>query len=280
MHDARITHFAILITPIWVVVVVSPRGFVVLIGEIICLLCECRWLTTASRCTKGDEWEAFVFSPLLLGCQEIAHRRVGDTFTNLTFYINVWGITPCHLCSECPSILHKSARVGGTSSTFVVAVGTCETHFPTLCIVGSRLEIIGSQTNRTKGKIVGFNTLNYLFVTGSIVETTHSREVELSTLGGVEGDTLDIVLLINLLVSTTTIACVGPSVGDGRVEHILACTGCRCHGLALTFVVVEIHLWEVENNFFAEFRHNVVLQSNISQIVDLVLQELYEDNIR
>ena len=79
---------------------------VVLIGEVICLLCECSGLSTASRCTKGDERKAHIFAPLLLCSEEVSYGTIADAFANLTFDIDVWRVAPCYLRSECPSVLH------------------------------------------------------------------------------------------------------------------------------------------------------------------------------
>ena len=95
LDDARVTHLAVLVAPIGVVVDASR--------QVIHLLRHGSVLTALGRSTEGDQFET-AFRPLFLSRNEVTERVVFDTFTDDTFVVDVRREAVRQLGDDRPSV--------------------------------------------------------------------------------------------------------------------------------------------------------------------------------
>ena len=195
-HDTRVANLAVLVAPIGVVV---DRT-----GQVVHLLRYGCVLSTLCRSTEGDEFEAGIV-PYFLSREEITQRVVLDTFTDDTLLVNVRREAVSQLGNHGPSVSHHAAGVRCVHTGFVVTVGTCCTHFPTLCVAAGTHQVVGRLTQTAESEVGRLHRVEYLFVAAGIVQTTHSRVVEITALLRVEVQTLDVIALYVRCVAAITV---------------------------------------------------------------------------
>ena len=265
LHDTAVTNLTVLVAPIRVVVVRS--------GQVINLLGNRCVLATLGRSTKGDQFQTGVV-PDLLCRQEVTQRIVLDTFADDTLVVHIRGETIGQLCGNSPAACHHATRISSVHTRFVVTVGTCCTYFPALCIAAGSHQVVGRLTKSTEGEVGSLHRVQHLFVTACVIQTTHSRVVELTALLRTEVQTLDVVVLTIRLITTVAITRCGPGKGGVGVEYIGRCGGCRSLRLRTTFVIRHLFFRQVQQDLILCLGDDVRLQKNVVQLIHLIRFEI------
>ena len=205
-HHARVAHLAVLVAPIGIVV---DRAC-----QVVYLLRNRSRLTALGGRTEGYERQTIAVVPFLLGSKEITAGVVLNTLANDVLLVNIRREAECHLSYKCPSVSQYARSIRRIHTCFVVTVGTRDTYFPSLCKARSLHQVVRGVTQTAKAEVGCLHRIDHLFVAACIVQTTHRREVKLTSLGTIEVDAVDVVLFGSLLVAAVAITRCGPSKGS------------------------------------------------------------------
>ena len=186
-HHARIAFFAVLVTPVWVVVV--------RVGQPIGLFCRSRLLRAFGRRAVGHERKRMVRAEALFRSEEISCRIVERTL-DLPFFRSP--IT--HRGSERPTVGHESRGVGEECASHIIAVGGREAQFLALGKLRSTgvvARCAADARSAEGGKVIGIQPLA---VACGVIETTDRGIVEAPQLQVVESQPVHIGVGIHIVV--------------------------------------------------------------------------------
>ena len=214
LHIAGVTHFAVLVAPVRIVIDASR--------QVVRLLRHSRVLAAEGRSTEGDKTQTLVL-PYFLRREEIAQRVVLNTFADDVLLVDVRRETEGELSGKSPSVGQHTAGVRRVHTGFVVTVRTRYADFPALRITARAHQVIGRLTDSAEREVGCLHRVENLFVTARIVQTAHRAEVETTALGCAEVQTFDVVVLHIRLITAVTVTNGGPGKRGRGIEYIRGC---------------------------------------------------------
>ena len=186
-HHARIAFFAVLVTPIRVVVV--------RVGQPIGLFSRSRLLRAFSRCAVSHERKRMVRAETLFRSEKIS-RRIVERTLDLPFFRSP--IT--HRGSERPTVGHESRGVSKECASHIVAVGGRKAQFLALGKLRSARIVARCAADARSsegGKVIGIQSLA---VACGVIETTDRGIVEASQFQIVESQSVHVGVGIHIVV--------------------------------------------------------------------------------